>query len=206
MKLVTTILLPFLLSSILNAQIIIEPLDKCISDIIDWHRQSLNDELQALNIYKEKKWYNLLPRPGIGYELINSRPMFTLTMPDFISFINRRKDLKYSIHKAVVSANQRITTDTTAFISAYYQLQNQIRFYYDEKALINQDSVLLSIKIEENKKLQATTEDVLKLRLAILQKQFNHSKTIQSVLSQAAALEPHLHRSFRIIIPQTAFP
>lgn len=184
-----------------HSQIKIEHPDSCVNAIMVWHLQNQASELQALNVYKEKKWYNLLPVPGIAYNFMLNRPMITVSMPDFISYINRKKELNYRIHKTTISTQQGLTRDTIAFKSAYKELVHLVQFYHQEKELIAADSLLLKIKIEENKRLQATTEDVLKLKLAIAEKQYHHSKSILAILSKVATLESYLHRSFKISLP-----
>lgn len=184
-----------------KGQILIEPLQDCFAFIIQYHRTQQQQEQSALELYKEKKWYNLLPHPGLGYNFMINRLMVTLSLPDFIGYINRKKDLKYRIHKTNISAQNAITNDTIAFKSAYKELLHLIVFYYQEEKLIANDSLLLQIKLEENKRLQATTEDVLKIKLAIAEKQYQHAKLILTILSKVATLETYLHRSFKIKIP-----
>ena len=188
-----------------SPSIIIEPLSDCINYIITFHNDAQKSEEKALQLYKQKKWYTLLPTPGFGFNFITAKPMLTLSLPDYVSYAYRRKDLKYRIIKTKITAQENITTDTVAFKSAYREIETQIKFYNEEKILIAQDSLLLAIKLEENKKLQATTEDVLKLKLSILEKQYNHAKAIQTILSKVSSLESHLHRTFKITLPRDSY-
>lgn len=198
----TILIFPIL--STCKGQIVIEPLQDCIAFIMQYHRTQQQQEQNAQELYKEKKWYNLMPHPGLGYNFMINRPMLTLSMPDFIGYINRKKDLKYRIHKTNISSQNAITNDTIAFKSAYNELLHLITFYNQEEKLIANDSLLLQIKLEENKRLQATTEDVLKIKLAIAEKQYQHAKSILAILSKAATLETYLHRSFKISLPSQA--
>lgn len=183
----------------LNAQsITVEPLSDCINSIITYHRAAEQTELKALDVYKEKKWYNMLPQPGIGYNMIANKPLLTLSMPDFISYINRRKDLKYRKHNTEVQTQNDINRDTISFKSVYRQLKELIEVYEKEKSLLSSDSILVSIRKEENKKLQATTEDVIKAEAALEQKKLSHRQSLQAILSKAASLETYLHRNFQI--------
>lgn len=191
----------FLIAQSNNDLIEIEPLHDCLVYIIQYHHKQQQQEQTALELYKEKKWYNLMPHPGLGYNFMINRPMITLSLPDFIGYINRKKDLKYRIHKTNIAASNGITNDTIAFKSAYKELLHLIAFYNQEEKLIANDSLLLKIKLEENKRLQATTEDVLKIKLSIAEKQYQHAKSILAILSKAATLETYLHRSFKIILP-----
>lgn len=196
-------LLTILFTSASNtySQVTVEPLQDCIAFIMQYHHTQQQREQTALELYKEKKWYNLIPHPGLGYNFIVNRPMITLSIPAFIGYINRKKDLKYRIHKTNMSAQNAIRNDTIAFKSTYNELLHLIAFYNQEEKLIANDSLLLKIKLEENKRLQATTEDVLKIKLSIAEKQYQHAKSILSILSKVATLETYLHRSFKIILP-----
>lgn len=197
--LVLTFVVTLILAKSLSAQQIqIEPMQEGIDFIIQYHEAQQQQEQAALQLYKEKKWYNLLPHPGLGYNFMINRPMITLSMPDFIAYINRKNDLKYRIHKTNITAQNAITNDTIAFKAAYKELLYLIKFFNEEQILISNDSLLLQIKQEENKNLQATTEDVLKIKLSIAEKQYQHSKSIMAILSKVATLENYLHRSFRI--------
>lgn len=182
--------------------ITIEPAQDCIFYIISYYKAQEQTSIKALELYKEKKWYNLLPQPGIGYNMIANRPLVTLSMPDFISYLNRRRDLKYKKQNTILATNKAINNDTIAFKSVYRQLEELIAVYKVEKSLLHSDSILLSIKIEENKKLQATTEEVIKAAASLEQKKLSHRQGLQAILSKAASLEPYLHRNFMIFIEQ----
>lgn len=197
MKLALCVIL-FISVSKSHAQVTIEPLRDCIAFIIQYHHAQQQQEEKALETYKEKKWYTLLPQPGLGYNFMINKPMITVTLPDYVSYINRKKDLKYRILKTQITAQDRITADTVAFITGYKELELSIAFYEKELELIAQDSMLLKIKETANKSLQATTEDVLRLKISMLEKQFNHAKGIQAILSKAKSLESNLHRTFKI--------
>lgn len=181
-----------------NPQITVEPITDCIAFIKNYHYEKSQKEAQALAIYKEKKWYNWLPKPGLGYDFVSGRPMFTLAAPDFVSYINRKKELQYRQFKNIETSSENIHNDTVAFISGYKELNTMIKLYNEEELLIANDSLILQLKTEENKKLQATTEDVLKQKITLLEKYYTHSRGILALMSKAAALEQYLHRNLKI--------
>lgn len=196
----TLLLCPLILSYCLTLgqHIYVEPIDDCLAFIKNFHYEKKATEQKALNLYKEKKWYNFLPRPGLGYDFITGRPLVTLESPDFISFINRKKELNYKLHQSEITNSEKLNNDTVAFISGYAQLMKLIELHLTEKVLISKDSLLLKLKIEENKRLQATTEDVLKIENSILERKYNHQKAIMVIMSKAQSLEPYLHRNLKV--------
>ena len=175
-----------------------EPLDSGIHYIIYWHNTNHQQENTALSTYKEKKWYNILPSPAIGYNLAFNRPILTLSMPDIISFINRKKDLKYRLQKVSATTIQNISQDTIAFKTGYIQLQQLISLYLQQAGLLANDSLLYRIKQTEIINLQATTEDVIKSLAALQEKQLALHQLMLAIWARVASLETHLHRSFSI--------
>lgn len=189
-------------STVAKAQITIEPMQNCIEDIKIYHYEKAQTETDALTIYREQKWYNWLPKPGVGLNIVTSKPIFTLEAPDYIGYINRTKELKYRKFRVKQTTGENLRADTIAFISGYRELETLIYFHNKEAQLIANDSLMLQLKTEENKKLQATTEDVLKIKISLLEKKYNHEKSIINILSKAASLETYLHRNFKIFYSQ----
>lgn len=188
--------------SVCPAQVSIEPLQQCLDYIITWHQANNLQELKLLENYKEKKWYNWLPVPGIGYNFLVNRPLITLSMPNFIGFITRQKELKYQQAKTIIQMDARITADTIAFKSGYRELLEIIRQFQQSKTLLHQDSLLVRMKEEENKSLQATSEDVIKSRLAFMEKQLMVASMLRVIYAKVASIETHLHRNFQISVSQ----
>ncbi|GEM_PF-6566701 len=179
-------------------KISIEPLSIGIQYIVDWHNQELLTERNALANYKEKQWYNIIPWPALGYNMATNKPMVTFTLPDIPNYITRKKDLKYRLQKVSSTTQQSIVRDTSAYRTNYIQLQELIYIYQQQLQLLKNDSLLFAIKVQENKKLQATTEEVIKTKASLQEKELNLHHNKLAIWAKVAAIEGYLHRNFII--------
>lgn len=203
MKPSITILFIFIFLSVkveAQSKIEIEDLQSGLNFIQAWYEKKENEEIANLQAYKEKRWYNYIPNINVGYSALTNKPLVSLSLPDYIGYINRKKELRYKTLNVRLQYAEKLNNDTIAYKTAYRELELNIQIYNRQAELLKYDSLLLKIKQEENKKFQATTEDVVRFSQTYQEKCLNLERILASIFSKVDKLETYLHRPFLITI------
>ncbi|MCW3116844.1 MAG: hypothetical protein JWM28_926, partial [Chitinophagaceae bacterium] len=158
----------------------VEPFDSLMADIIYNNETGLNGQIELLHNYKEKNWLSLLP--SIGYDLVTGRPLVNFSFNNFISMNQRKRDLKFQAIQLKDRYHNQLINDTITCQVYYKELKELLQNYAGQLSLLDSSFKLLQIKLEENKKSEATSEDVLKVKLELekLRLSINQSRNVIS--------------------------
>lgn len=165
---------------------IIEPLDSLISNIVSKNKAALQEQIALLLQYKEQNFLSLVP--SIGYDLLTNRPLVNFSFNNFISFRQRKKDLKFQSLQIKIRFRNLLTDDSITCRLYYEEFAGLLVNYSKQLALLDSSFQLLQIKEEENKMKQATSEDVLKIKLELDKLRVSINQFRNQILSKALQL------------------
>ena len=177
----------------------IEPLDSLIATIILNSKARRDEQIKLLRNYKEKNWMSLLP--SIGYAPITHRLIINFSLNNFISLLQRRRELKFQVLQLTVRYRNQLSSDTITCQHYYKEFKELLENYAGQQALLDSSYQLLIIKIHENKKLQATTEDVLKIKLDLERLRLSIDQMRNGILIKALQLSLLINRRLEYKLP-----
>jgi hypothetical protein len=178
----------------------LEPLDSVLSEIIHNNNVSLVLQTSMFCQYKEKDAVSLLP--SIGYDLVTNRPLVNFSLNNFIALRQRRKELKYQVLQLENRAFSQLITDTITCRCYYQEIKELLEKYNGQLTLQKNATQLLQIKTAEHKKLQVTSEDILRTQLELERQQLSLSQARSEISAKALQISLLIKRSLRFSLPQ----
>jgi len=177
----------------------LEPLDSLVAAIIFTNNSRRDEQIRLLRNYKENNWMSLLP--SIGYAPITHRLIINFSLNNFISLLQRRRELKFQVLQLTVRYRNQLISDTITCQHYYKEFKELLENYAGQQALLDSSCQLLIIKIHENKKLQATTEDVLKIKLDLERLRLSIDQMRNGILIKALQLSLLINRRLEYKLP-----
>ena len=177
----------------------IEPLDSLIATIILNSKARRDEQIKLLRNYKEKNWPTLLP--SIGYDPVTNRLLVNFSLNNYISLLQRKREIKFQVSQMTVRYRIQLASDTITCQYYYKEFKELIENYSGQLALLNSSSQLLIIKLHENKKLQATSEDVLKIKLELERSRLSLDQMRNGILIKALQLSLLINRQINYNLP-----
>ena len=139
--------------------------------------------------------------PSIGYAPITHRLIVNFSLNNFISLLQRRRELRFQVLQLTVRYRNQLISDTITCQHYYKEFKELIENYAGQQALLDSSYQLLIIKIHENKKLQATTEDVLKIKLDLERTRLSIDQMRNGILIKALQLSLLINRRLEYKLP-----
>jgi len=177
----------------------VEPLDSLLATIIFANKARRDEQVKLLRTYKEKNWLNLLP--SIGYDPVTYRLLVNFSLNNFISLLQRKRELKFQTSQIIIRYRTQLTSDTITCQLCYNEFKTLLENYTGQLALLDSSSQLLLIKLHENKKLQATSEDVLKAKLDLEKLRLSIGQMRTGILTKALQLSLLINRQIDYKLP-----
>jgi hypothetical protein len=177
----------------------VEPLDSLIAAIIFTNKSRRDEQIRLLRNYKEKNWLSLLP--SIGYDPVTRRSLVNFSLNNFISLLQRKRELKFQVLQLTVRYRIQLISDTITCQHYYREFKELLENYAGQQVLLDSSYQLLIIKIHENKKLQATTEDVLKTKLDLERTRISIDQMRNGILIKALQLSLLINRQLEYKLP-----
>ena len=178
----------------------LEPLDSLVSEIIHSNKISLALQTNMLCQYKEKNTLHLLP--SIGYDLVTNRPLVNFSLNNFIALRQRKKEVKYQVLQLEDRAFNQLITDTITCRFYYQEIKELLEKYIGQLNLQKKAAQLLQIKTAEHKKLQVTSEDILRTQLELERQQLSLSQARSEISAKALQLSLLIKRPLCFSWPQ----
>ena len=177
----------------------VEPLDSLLAAIIFTNKSRRDEQIKLLRNYKEKNWLSLLP--SIGYDPVTQRLLVSFSLNNFISLLQRKRELHFQVMQMTIRYRIQLVNDTITCQHYYSEFRELLNNYAGQLALQDSSYQLLLIKLHENKKLQATSEDVLKVRLELEKSRLSIDQMRNGILTKALQLSLLINRQIDYKLP-----
>ena len=177
----------------------VEPQDSLVRRIIYNNKHDLQEETRLLQQFKEKNWLSLLP--SIGYDLVTNRPLVNFSLTNLISMNQRKRDVEFQVQQLKSRYHNQLIADTIACRFYYRELKELLENYAGQLALLDNSYQLLRIKEEENRRLQVTQEELLRVKLELERLGLSVNETRKNILSKALQISLLVKRLIHYKLP-----
>ena len=177
----------------------VEPLDSLLAAIIFTNKSRRDEQIKLLRNYKEKNWLSLFP--SIGFDLVTQRIVVGFSLNNFITLLQRKRELRFQVMQMTVKYRIQLVSDTIACQLYYKEFKELLENYAGQQALLDSSYQLLAIKQHENIKLQATTEEVLKIKLELEKSRLSIDQMRNGILLKALQLSLLINRQIEYKLP-----
>lgn len=145
------------------------PLDSLIQAVELKHARTLNADIEQ---YKEKKNLDFLHYlPGIGYDFLNNRPVFTYNLSTIARFFNSRQRKKYKIKSIKKHSTIKIDEVKKRVATAYNHLRVLFSSYALEISIYKKYFDLYKINKEKYENQEITIAEFTRHQIKIQERQ-----------------------------------